>query len=175
MKEQKILNIFTISPLLNLSVVESNEVSSLLIQLFKELRNADTYLQLSESLLKTSLLKIIKLSASHQSLNRKQEIAMRFKKFVHQHFKAQEKLNYYADKMAISTNYLNRYVYEVFRKSSKDLILKVLIMHSQILLDESNKTISDISYELNFSEPSYFCRIFKKVGLSPSDYRASIR
>ncbi|WP_316757669.1 helix-turn-helix domain-containing protein [Pedobacter aquatilis] len=175
-REQEILNIFTVAPLLNLSAEESTEVGNLLIQLFKELRNEDPYLQLSESLLKSLLLKIIKLSASHKPLNRKQEIAMGFKKLVHHHFKVQKSLSYYADRMAVSTNYLNRCVYDVFRRSSKDLMMEVLIRHSQLLLHESTKTIADISYELNFSEPSYFCRIFKKkVGLSPNEYRTSMK
>lgn len=175
-REQEILNIFTIAPLLNLLDEDSKDLGHLLDQLFKELRNEDPYLQLSESLLKTLLLKIIKFSASHKELNRKQEIAMTFKKLVHHHFKEQKNLNYYADKLAVSINYLNRCIYEVFRKSSKDLILEVLIMHSQLLLHESTKTVTDISYELNFSEPSYFCRIFKKkVGLSPAAYRESIK
>jgi AraC family transcriptional activator of pobA len=175
-REQEILNIFTVAPLLDLSSDDSADLSNLLGQLFKELRSQDPYLQLSESLLKSLLLKIIKLSASHKVLNRKQEIAMSFKKLVHHHFKSQKSLSYYADKLAVSTNYLNRCVYDVFRKSSKDLILEVLIMHSQLLLHESTRTVTDISYELNFSEPSYFCRIFKKkVGLSPNAYRELIK
>lgn len=175
-REQEILNIFTIAPLLNLSDEDNKDVDNLFDQLFKELRNEDPYLQLSESLLKSLLLKIIKLSASHKVLNRKQEIAMTFKKLVHQHFKEQKSLSYYADKLAVSTNYLNRCVYDVFKKSSKDLILEVLIMHSQLLLHESTKTVTDICYELNFSEPSYFSRIFKKkVGMSPAAYRESIK
>ncbi|MBE8714353.1 helix-turn-helix domain-containing protein [Sphingobacterium hungaricum] len=175
-REQEILNIFTIAPLLNLSDEDNEDLANLLSQLFKELRNEDPYLQLSESLLKSLLLKIIKLSASHKVLNRKQEIAMTFKKLVHQHFKEQKSLSFYADKLAVSTNYLNRCVYDVFKKSSKDLILEVLIMHSQLLLHESTKTVTDICYELNFSEPSYFSRIFKKkVGMSPAAYRESIK
>jgi len=172
-REQEILNIFTISPLLNLSEKDNPDLDNLFSQLYKELRNEAPYLQLSESLLKSLLLKIIKLSDSHKTFNRKQEIAMNFKRLVHQHFKKQKHLDYYADKLAVSINYLNRCVYEVFKISSKDLILDVLILHSQLLLHETTKTITDICYELNFSEPSYFSRIFKKkVGLSPAAYRA---
>lgn len=174
-REQEILNIFTISPLLNLSSEDSGDLEGLFGQLFKELRNADPYIELSESLLKSLLLKIIKLSESHRVLNRKQEIALFFKKLVHQHFKEEKSIAFYADKLAVSTNYLNRCVFEVFKKSSKDLILEVLIMHSQLLLLESNKTVTAICYELNFSEPSYFSRIFKKkTGMSPAAYRKAL-
>jgi len=95
-----------------------------------------------------------------------------FKQLVHKNFKKQKSISFYADKLAVSTNYLNRCVFSVFKKSSKELILEVLIMHSQFLLFESTKSIADICYELDFSDPSYFSRLFKKiVGVSPTSYR----
>src|SRR5699024_3568948 len=87
-------------------------------------------------------------------------------------FNKEKRLNFYADKLALSVNYLNRCVTSIFKKSSKEIIQEVLIMHAQLLLVESNKSIADIAYELDFSDPSYFSRIFRKtVGVSPSTYR----
>ncbi|PUV24731.1 MULTISPECIES: helix-turn-helix domain-containing protein [Sphingobacterium] len=171
-REQEILNIFNISPLLNLSTQDSTDLNELFKLLYNELLSESPYKELFESLLKSLLLKIIKLSSSNQALNRRQEIAMMFKQLVHKNFKKQKHIAFYADKLAVSTNYLNRCVFSVFKKSSKELILEVLIMHSQFLLFESNKSIADICYELDFSDPSYFSRLFKKiVGISPTSYR----
>lgn len=173
-REQEILNIFNISPVLNLSEQAHGEVQKLFGLLYSESHDRIPYKVLVESLLKSLLLKIIKLSGAAQPLNRRQEVAMTFKQLVHKNFKEQKTPGFYADKLAVSTNYLNRCVYSVFMKSSKDLILEILIMHSQFLLSESNKSIADICYELNFSDPSYFSRIFKKiVGMSPTAYRNS--
>lgn len=175
-REQEILNIFHISPVLNLNNKADEELRTLFSLLHAEAHDNMPYQVLVESLLKSLLLKIIKLSGAAQPLNRKQEIAMAFKQLVHKNFQEHKTPSFYAEKLKVSPNYLNRCVYAVFMKSSKDIILEVLIMHSQFLLSESNKSIADICYELNFSDPSYFARIFKKiVGVSPTAYRNSVR
>ncbi len=171
-REQEILNIFTISPLLNLSNEVSDGLDQLLKLLYEELHTPDPYKELTESLLKSLLLKIIKLSALNPTLNRTQEIALSFRQLVHVHGKKEKHLAFYTDKLAVSANYLNRCVSAVYNKSSKQLMLEVLIMHAQFLLVESTKSVSDISYELEFPDPSYFARLFKKVvGTSPTIYR----
>jgi len=171
-REQEILNIFTVSPLLNLADDVSAGLNQIFRLLYEELHAPDPYKELAESLLKTLLLKIIKLSASNHSLSRRQEIAMLFKQLVHKHGKKQKQLDFYTDKLAISANYLNRCVAAVYNKSSKQLMLEVLMMHAQLLLLESSRSIADICYELDFPDPSYFSRVFKKlVGMSPTAYR----
>lgn len=85
-REQEILNIFNISPLHNLSVEEDHDLHQLFRLLYKELHTASPYKELFESLLKSALLKIIKLSATNKMLNRSQEIAMMFKQLVHKNF-----------------------------------------------------------------------------------------
>ncbi|MNL31485.1 HTH-type transcriptional activator RhaR [compost metagenome] len=53
--------------------------------------------------------------------------------------------------------------------------MEVAILNSQILLVDSTKSISEISFEMNFEDPSYFTRIFKSfTGLTPSEYRTRI-
>uniref|UniRef100_F4CBF3 Transcriptional regulator, AraC family n=2 Tax=Sphingobacteriaceae TaxID=84566 RepID=F4CBF3_SPHS2 len=175
-REQEILNIFTISPLVNLTDEESTRLHQLFQLLYEELHTREPYKELAESLLKSLLLKTIKLSASNHSLSRIQEIATLFKQLVHKHCRKQKQIGFYTDKLAISANYLNRCVSMVYNKSSKQLILEVLVMHAQLLLLESSKSVSDICYELDFQDPSYFSRVFKKlVGMSPSEYRQSIK
>lgn len=171
-REHEILNIFSVSPLLNLSVNENLDLEALLRQLFNEIRSKNPYRELSDSLLKSILLKVIKLSDANKKLTRRQEIAVRFKQLVYKNFKEQKHLSFYADRLAVSSNYLNRCVSSAFKKSSKDIILEVLIMHAQLLLVESTKSVADIAYELDFTDPSYFSRIFKKItGMSPTLYR----
>ncbi|TDQ73784.1 helix-turn-helix domain-containing protein [Sphingobacterium yanglingense] len=175
-RAQEILNIFSISPLINLPREDSIGIHQLCKLLYKELYAEDSYKELNDSLLKSILLKVIKLSSSDKLLSRRQEIAMMFKHLVHKNFKKHKHIGFYADKLAVSTNYLNRCVFSVFSQSSKEVILEICIMHSQLLLFESNKSISDICYELDFSDPSYFSRVFKKlVGLSPTEYRNSAK
>lgn len=175
-REQEILNIFTISPLLNLTKSDSGELKILFDLLYREIYNVSPYKELYESIFKTIILKIIKLSEANRSLERRQEIAIAFKQLVHLHFNKHKTVDFYADRLAVSINYLNRCVSSVFKKSSKELILEVAIIHSQLLLLETNKSVAIIAYELDFADPSYFARLFKKiVGMSPFDYRKHVR
>lgn len=174
-REQEILHIFNIAPLLNLSKEDSQELNNMLDLLYREIYTDKPYKELYESIFKTVALKIIKLSNANKSLERKQEIALEFKQLVHLHFNKHKTVDFYADKLAVSINYLNRCVSSVFNKSSKELILEVSIIHSQLLLLETNKRVASIAYELDFADPSYFTRLFKKiVGISPSEYRKGV-
>ena len=67
-REHEILNIFSVSPLLNLSVNENLDLEALLRQLFNEIRSKNPYRELSDSLLKSILLKVIKLSDANKKL-----------------------------------------------------------------------------------------------------------
>ena len=174
-REQEILNIFTISPLINLINQDDLELNNLLSLLYKEIYSDKPYKEYYESIFKTVILKIIKISDSNNSLERRQEIAISFKQLVHLHYSKEKYVSFYADKLLVSVNYLNRCVSSVFKKTSKQLILEVAIIHSQLLLLETNKSIASIAYELEFDDPSYFTRLFKKiVGISPSEYRNRI-
>ncbi|WP_156307192.1 helix-turn-helix domain-containing protein [Sphingobacterium endophyticum] len=174
-REQEILNIFTISPLINLIDQDDLELNNLLGLLYKEIYSDKPYKEYYESIFKTVMLKIIKISDSNRSLARRQEIAISFKQLVHLHYSKEKSVSFYADKLLVSVNYLNRCVSSVFKKTSKQLILEVAIIHSQLLLLETNKSVASIAYELEFDDPSYFTRLFKKiVGISPSEYRNRI-
>lgn len=174
-REQEILNIFTISPLINLNVVDNSELNTLFDLLYQEIYTQKPYKEYYESIFKTAMLKIIKISDSNKSLARRQEIAIAFKQLVHLHYGTEKSVNFYADKLAVSVNYLNRCVSSVFKKTSKQLILEVAIIHSQLLLLETNKSVASIAYELEFEDPSYFTRLFKKiVGISPTEYRKTV-
>jgi AraC-like DNA-binding protein len=76
----------------------------------------------------------------------------------------------------VSENYLNRCVKYTTNKPPKQHINEVVIYHSKVLLQDPNKDISQISYDLNFTDPSYFGRLFKQLTRqSPTEYRNSIR
>ncbi|GGE14485.1 helix-turn-helix domain-containing protein [Sphingobacterium cellulitidis] len=174
-REQEILNIFMISPLLNLHNTDNKELNILLDLLYKEIYTENPYQAYYESIFKTVMLKIIKISDSNKSLARRQEVAIAFKQLVHLHYNNHKSVNFYSDKLAVSVNYLNRCVSSVFKKTSKQLILEVAIIHSQLMLLETNKSVATIAYELEFDDPSYFTRLFKKiVGISPTEYRKKV-
>jgi YesN/AraC family two-component response regulator len=56
--------------------------------------------------------------------------------------------------------------------SPKDYFIHLKVQRACGLLSRSDKTIHEIAYEMRYSDPYYFSRLFKKViGISPRRYR----
>jgi len=169
------LSLFTIEPVLSLTDLESNWVNSIEKLLHEELLKLTPNKQIAHGLFQALIFKILELSNSKAHLNRNQKIAIEFKKLVYMHHRENKSVSFYAKELTVSGNYLNRCVKAVFNKTSKDMITEIRIIQSQLLLWDKSKDISEICYELNFEDPSYFSRIFKKlIGYTPTEYRLSI-
>ncbi|MEM7368933.1 MAG: tetratricopeptide repeat protein [Bacteroidota bacterium] len=73
----------------------------------------------------------------------------------------------------MSITHLNRKLKALIGQSSGKLIRSMRLQRAADLLNQQSGTISDISYELGFSDPTHFARAFKKqFGRSPSAYVA---
>ena len=58
-------------------------------------------------------------------------------------------------------------------KSAQEYIQLATMAKVKELLAETDKSISEIAYELGFNYPHHLSRVFKKVtGMTPSEYRA---
>ena len=67
---------------------------------------------------------------------------------------------------------LNDICRRVANLPSKEIIHERLLQEARRLLQFSAVPISEISYQLGFSDPAYFSRFFtKRTGLAPSQYR----
>jgi AraC-like DNA-binding protein len=61
-------------------------------------------------------------------------------------------------------------------RSASSLISDRIVMESKRLLKYTDKTISEIAFELNYNDPSYFAKFFKQsTNLTPGEYRIQIR
>lgn len=77
-----------------------------------------------------------------------------------------------AEQLNLSTNYFGDLIKKESGKTALEYIqLKVVNLAKEKMLS-SNKTISEIAYELGFNYPQHLTRLFKKrVGYTPSEYR----
>ncbi len=108
--------------------------------------------------------------------DRQSEITMVFKELLYENFRQRRDLGFYARALAVSENYLNRCVNKVTRKPPKQHINELLINHGKVLLQDLSKDIAQVAFELNFSDPSYFGRLFKQLTkLTPTQYRNQVR
>lgn len=105
-------------------------------------------------------------------VSRKEELMMKFFKLLENNFKRERSVQFYADKLFITTGHLSKVLKDVTGKTAGELIDDAVIMEAQILLANPSLTISQIADELQFSDQSFFGKFFKKnTKTSPSEYR----
>lgn len=81
-------------------------------------------------------------------------------------------VQYFADKVHLSSNYLGDLIKKETGKSIKDHINGMVVEKAKTLLLNSNHSVSEIAYSLGFNYPHYFSRMFKsKTGKTPQQYR----
>jgi AraC family transcriptional regulator, transcriptional activator of pobA len=98
-----------------------------------------------------------------------------FLKILQYNYKRPEGVQFYAEKMNTSARNLNLICKTIFNKNVSEIIETRKLIEARHLLLNSDKTISEIGFELGYNEKSYFTRVFhKKTGLTPSAYRAKM-
>jgi len=112
------------------------------------------------------------LPTIHSQTNRSFALARQFKTLVEHNFINIRIVKEYADILHISPKHLEKTVKDTLGITPKNLILDMVLMEAKFLLKQTEKTISEIAYELNFEDPSYFSRFFKRhILITPQDYR----
>ena len=94
---------------------------------------------------------------------------------IENNFRRQRKADFYANELSLSAKRLNELTRESFGKTISQMINERLILEAKREIGYIRKPIKEISYELGFTEPSYFTRFFgKQTGYAPEDFRKKI-
>lgn len=107
---------------------------------------------------------------------RHSDVTKDFVTLVKQHYRDHRDVEYYAGKMNMTAKYMSTLVKKASGKSALQWIEDYVILDAKAQLSSTMNTIQNICYNLNFPSQSFFGRYFKRVvGMSPSDYRRSVR
>ena len=88
------------------------------------------------------------------------------------HMEGLPSVKYFADKICLSPNYFGDLIKKETGMSAQEYIQNKIIDLAKSMLLGSEKTISEISYDLGFQYSQHFNRVFKKnTGLTPTAYR----
>lgn len=81
-------------------------------------------------------------------------------------------VRYFADKVCLSPNYFGDLIKKETGKTPQEYIQNKIIDLAKEMIIGTDKTVSEIAYELGFQYSQHFSRIFKKnVGCTPMEYR----
>ena len=96
----------------------------------------------------------------------------RFIDLVNKHCREQRHLSFYAERICVTERYLGTIVRQVSGVTAKEWIDKAVITAAKVMLRYTNKTVAEIADNLNFPNPSFFCKYFKRItGKTPQDCR----
>lgn len=99
-----------------------------------------------------------------------------FLKILEENYHRPENVEFYAEKLFMSARNLNTICQQVMEKSVTEIIEIRKLIEAKNLLTYSDKTISEIGFELGYNEKAYFTTVFKKrTGQTPSEFREDIR
>ena len=83
-------------------------------------------------------------------------------------------VRYFAEKICLSPNYFGDLIKKETGKTAQENIQDRIISLAKEWIVGTNKTVSQIAYDLGFQYSQHFSRIFKKtVGCTPNEYRKS--
>ena len=95
-----------------------------------------------------------------------------FLKILEENYKRPEGVEFYAEKLFMSARNLNIICHNILQKSVTELIETRKLIEAKNLLISTDRTISEIGFELGYNEKAYFTTVFKKKsGLTPSEFR----
>ena len=79
-----------------------------------------------------------------------------------------------AEDMAVSRSLLHKKLISLVGESPSDLIKRIRLNKAAKLIEQKTGNISEIAYEVGFSNPSYFAKCFQKqFGFGPSQYHTN--
>ncbi len=96
----------------------------------------------------------------------------KFKSLVEKNYISFQSVKEYAEMMCISPIVLNNKITKSGGINASDIIIDRIILEAKRLLLFTDLNNKEIAFRLNYDDPSYFSRIFrKKTNLTPTEFR----
>jgi AraC family transcriptional activator of pobA len=137
--------------------------------------------QQGHTMMLDSLIRILLLQVSRKAVfphkrdkNHRRATFVLFQSLVEKHYKEKWAVADYAKQMLITEKRLNVLCQTFKGTSAFEVIQGCVMLEAQRLLIYTKASIVEITYELGFNDPAYFCRFFKKSsGLTPKLFKKS--
>ncbi|MBL7925091.1 MAG: helix-turn-helix domain-containing protein [Bacteroidia bacterium] len=99
-----------------------------------------------------------------------------FLKILEENYHRPEGVDFYAEKLFMSSRNLNNICHQIMQLSVTEIIEARKLIEAKNQLIHTDKSISEIGFDLGYNEKAYFTSVFrKKSGQTPSDFREEMR
>ncbi|MFD2287140.1 helix-turn-helix domain-containing protein [Pedobacter petrophilus] len=105
--------------------------------------------------------------------------AYQYKQLLEKHISTHQRIDDYVKMLGLSRISINAAVKKQFNVTATHMLKQRLLFEIKNLLIHANKTVSEIAYDLQFSEPTHLMRFFKKqtqmtIGQFLDEYKHAI-
>ena len=118
-----------------------------------------------------------KLVADTENITKTQNITFRnFLNLLEDNYKRSEGVEFYADKLFMTSRNLNIICKNIMNRSVSEIIETRKLIDAKNQLLTTGKTIAEIAYDLGYNEKTYFTKVFRrKAGQTPSEFREEMK
>lgn len=117
-----------------------------------------------------------KLKLNNEESKKIQSITFKnFLRLLEEHYREPRDVSFYAEKLFMTTRNLNLICQDILHQSVSEIIENRKLTEAKNQLISTDKTISEIGYDIGFKEKTYFTHAFKrKTGMTPSEFRREV-
>ncbi|HIA05753.1 MAG TPA: AraC family transcriptional regulator [Flavobacteriales bacterium] len=161
-------------PVINLTGSDYDEILSLILSMKGEYANEQEYqrdvIQSYLNLLIINCKRLFDKQVGDIGIYNK--ALQDFKRLLENEFDKNHQVSYYANQVHVSVKQLSAITKKAVGKTALELIHDRIILEAKRLLRYSDHSIKEISFFLNFDDPSHFGKFFKsKQNQTPKEYR----
>jgi AraC-like DNA-binding protein len=99
-----------------------------------------------------------------------------FLKILEENYHRPEGVDFYAEKLFMTGRNLNLICQNILHHSVSEIIEIRKLIEAKNLLTSTDKSISEIGFDLGFNEKAYFTNVFKKKsGQTPTEFREEMK
>src|SRR5690606_41809667 len=117
-----------------------------------------------------------KITPSDTELSTTQNTTLQnFLKILEENYRRPLGVDYYAEKLFMSTRNLNLICKSILHQTVTETIETRKLIEAKNQLMHSDKNISEIGFEVGYNDKTHFTKVFKRrTGQTPSEFRAQI-
>lgn len=142
---------------------------------FKKLTAYKTQSSLFNSVVALFILQLIQYTTTSKLPVNEIDLERNIRLLINEYYKSKPPLEFYADKLNMSVNTLQRKSKLLFGKSIIEIQNEKILQSIKYLLANTGTPIKEIVFDYNFYDKSHFNRYFKKqTGVTPSQFKSTI-
>jgi AraC family transcriptional regulator, transcriptional activator of pobA len=176
--ELSFLDNFYANPCIQLDKKNFADIKQTIDLIAIEQKRTDKSQSITQSLLHILLVQVQRCidTETEKTISKKYLILFKqFKNLLDKHFAENKTTTFFAQQLHITAHHLNLITKEVTGKTTSEVIRARSILEAKRLLTFTDKTVSEIAFELNYTDSSYFAKTFKsETNISPMEFKTEM-